>query len=133
MVAAQKHAFFNVIIAMLALVLFFILLPYLGAARSQGAFAVLSLLALGPLFYRRKRDATISDERDELLLLRAARAGFIVFWLLFVFGVLGTYWFVFRSQPTMPSTILPGILWGAWVLFILCHGISLLICYERAS
>jgi hypothetical protein len=129
MVAAQKHAVFNLIVASLALLGFVVLTPHFGVARAQGAFALLAFTGLGPLFYRRRGKRAVSDERDQMIFLRATQISFAVFWLLFVSGVLAAYTVLKDHEQSFSIDLLPLVLWLGWIVLLVCHAAAILTLY----
>ena len=61
MSAAQKHAWFNLVIVLLCVITVVALIPVLGVQRAQGGFGILGLLGLGPLFFRKRAGVVVSD------------------------------------------------------------------------
>jgi hypothetical protein len=130
-VPQQRYAIFNLLVALAALTLFAGLIPVIGPARAQAGFAVLSLSALGPLFFRRRTGEVISDERDRSIFLRATQLSFLVFWLLLVGGLMAA-WFLLRGKSAISVDALPLIVWlGAVALFV-CQSTCILILYRRS-
>ena len=54
MSAAQKHAWFNLTVITLTLLIVFTLIPFLGKG-ALGGFGLSGLLGLGPFFFRKRR------------------------------------------------------------------------------
>jgi hypothetical protein len=130
MVAQQRYAVFNLVIAGFALVLFLVLIPIIGMWRAQAAFAFLAFSALGPYFFRKRKGQIAGDERDQVIHLRAIQIGFGAFWLLFVGGIMSTYVYL-QHQATMSVEILPLMVWLGWIAFVLCQAVALLVLYRR--
>ena len=131
MLASERHALFNAIVASAALVLFAALIPSVGPVRAQAGFAVLGLTALGRIFYRRKEARIVTDERDQHIAMRALQIGFAVFWVIFVEGIVAAY-FIRRSSGMISISVLPFIVWMGWAVFQLAHSAALLILYRRS-
>ena len=83
MTAAQKLACFNLSVVVLTVVTVLILIPVLGPG-AQGGFGFLGLLGFGPLFFRRRRNEVVEDERDRAIQRRSVLIAYTVFWLAFV-------------------------------------------------
>ena len=131
MVAQERHALFNLIIALSALLIFATLIPILGPTKAQGAFGILGISGFGPLFLMRRRGKVIADERDQIINLRAMQASFAIFWVLFVAGMMATY-YIFQNRSTISIAILPLVLWLGWATLLICHSSILLLLYRRS-
>jgi hypothetical protein len=131
MVAYQRHAVFNLCVALLSLCAFGILIPILGPAKAQGAFGLLALTAIGPLFFRKRGGQTVADERDQMIFLRATQISFGFFWLLFVGGVMMLYYLP-GGSGTISRNLLPLLVWLGWIALLLCHATASLILYRRS-
>ena len=130
----QKVAWYNLGVLAAAVVIYGILVPFLGAVPALGAFGICGLWGLGILFYRRGRGEVLVDERDRLVSLRAQVAGLWVFWECFIAACMIT-WAVLRygkGQHTVPVEILPAMVFGAMIVFLLTHSIAVLAQYGRS-
>lgn len=132
MVAQQRHALFNLVGATAAVCFFLALLPKFGILRAQAGFSLLGITAFGPLFFRKGKGQVISDERDRALFLRATQIGFMVFWLLFVAGVMGAWAWAGGGKLVSVDVLALGV-WLAWALLLVCQGSILLLLYWRSS
>jgi peptidoglycan/LPS O-acetylase OafA/YrhL len=131
MVAQQRHALFNLSVALAALIFFVALIPLLGVLRAQGGFCLLGISALAPLFWRSRKGKTSFDERDRLIFLRATQIAFAIFWLLFVGGVLAAY-YSFRNRNALPINLLPLVIWLGWSILLITHSTALLVLYQKS-
>jgi hypothetical protein len=127
MVRQQRFALFNLIISVSALTAFAVLIPALGTRRAQAGFAVMALIALGPMLFRARAAEVSGDERDRAIHLRATQITAGILWLLFVSAMMASlYWFPAIRFADFASAVV----WlGAAALFI-CHSTCLLILYR---
>jgi hypothetical protein len=79
---AQRHAWYNLGVVVLTMVVVVALVPVMGRG-AQGGFGLLGLLGFGPLFYWRK-GGVVMDERDMEISRRSLLIAYVVFWLAFV-------------------------------------------------
>ena len=63
MVAQQRYATFNLIVAAAALAFFLALIPRCGPAKAQAAFGLLGFTGLTPLLMRKRKGQVVADER----------------------------------------------------------------------
>jgi hypothetical protein len=83
--ASQKFAWYTLAVVALTVVSVLLLIPLLGPG-AQGAFGLLGLLGFTPLFFRRRGDEVVQDERDVQIRQRSLTIAYSVFWVLFVLG-----------------------------------------------
>ena len=127
MVRQERYAIFNMIVAIAAVVLFAALIPAIGPKHAQGGFALMAVLALGPLFFRRRAGEIGGDERDRAIHLRATQITFALFWVIAVGGIVAAS---YRFPGARLGDFVTAIVWlGAATLFI-CHSTCLLILYR---
>ena len=127
MVRQERYAIFNIIVAIAAIILFSILIPAVGPLRAQSGFALMALLAFGPLFFRRRAAEIAGDERDRAIHLRATQITFMVFWSILAVGiVLASFWF----PGARLGDFVTSIVWLAAAVLYICHSICLLILYR---
>ena len=84
MSAAQRNAWFNLVVVLVSVALVIGLSMLMGWPKAIGGFATLGLLGFGPLFYRRRGRQAVVDERDASIQRRSIVLGYSVFWLAFV-------------------------------------------------
>jgi len=135
MTVQQKVAWFNLAVLAAAAVTYVALVPALGAQPALGSFGICGLWGLGFLFYRRRANQVLLDERDRLVSLRAQIAGLWIFWELFVAACMITwaalrFW---RNQNTVSVDVLPLLVGGGMVVFTLSHSVAILIQYGRSE
>ena len=128
MPAQLKHAWFDLIVAVGAVIAYLVLLMLFGPTRAFAALAVMSLSALGPLFYRRpKPGAVIADERDGLIHLRAMSIAWAALWLFLVAFCMLTWQF---SGDTIPAERFPQMLAIAWVVVQVSRSLAVVVQYR---
>jgi hypothetical protein len=79
----QKYAAFNLSVALVAIIAYFVLLPLIGPLRATGAFGLLGLCGIsGFLMYRQYRSGRfINDEREQQIWQRATLVAKSVIWV----------------------------------------------------
>ena len=73
----QKRAWLAIVMFAVTLIVFLILLPFIGAKAAWGAFGLFGLVGLGPAVFRDKPDeaGVTEDERDKAILHMATMVG----------------------------------------------------------
>ncbi|HEY2154825.1 MAG TPA: hypothetical protein VGH33_04300 [Isosphaeraceae bacterium] len=84
MSAAQRNAWFNLVVVLVSVALVIGLSVLVGWPKAIGGFGTLGLLGFGVLFYRRRGAQVVMDERDVSIQRRSIVLGYAVFWLAFV-------------------------------------------------
>ena len=104
------------------------------------AWAGLSFLALagigglGPLFFRNNPGPVQTDERDQQILLKAARAGFAMSYLLVGILCMGIWeWYKHKNAETISIEVLPMIWMGAALTAFFIHALAILILYGKGG
>jgi hypothetical protein len=79
----QKYAAFNLGVAIVAMVTYFALLPFIGPVRASGAFGLLGLCGLSAMLLYRRQDhgRVITDEREQQIWQRATLVAKAVIWV----------------------------------------------------
>jgi hypothetical protein len=134
MVVQQKVAWFNLAVLSTAVLTCIVLIPLIGLPAALGAFGICGLCGFVPLFYRRRSNGVLLDERDQFILRKANLAGLWTFWELFVAACMIT-WGVIRyvkHQETVPVDVLPILVLGGWLSFMFTQSIATLIQYGRS-
>jgi hypothetical protein len=131
MVAQQRYALFNLVIAFTALALFLALIPRFGPVRAQVAFGLLGITGFGPLFMWKRKGQIVSDERDQTIARSAIQITFAILWVLFIAGGWGTY-YIYRNHDAIPASLLPLGMWLAWILLLLSHSTTTLVLYRKS-
>ena len=131
----QKMAWFNLSVAILAVLVYCLLIPFVGPRGAMVAWAVGALWALTPLFYLRARRTSqvVLDERDQLVQLRANLATLVVVWSCLVLGCMGT-WAVLRyvkHQGMVSVEVLPGVVMAGMAIFMVTNSIAILAQYGQ--
>jgi len=116
MCQTQKAALFNLIVVVLTLAIVLALCPVLGRGAS-GGFGMLGLLGLGPLFFRKRPDQVISDERDQLIQRRSTILAYSVFWVALVGSAMLALAF-YGGDGAVPVPVIMNAVWLGLMLFI---------------
>jgi hypothetical protein len=112
MSATQKHAWYNLAVVGLTVVTVLALVPILGGTRAQGGLGLLGLLGLGPLFFRRRGEAVVEDERDRMIRRRSGLIAYSVFWLAFVGACMALPAFYGWDGSVPVAVVLSGVWYG---------------------
>jgi hypothetical protein len=129
MLPAQKQAWFFLAVLGLTTVVVVALIPFRGYG-ATGGFGFLGLTGLGPLFYRRKGERVVTDERDVQIQRRATLVAYTIFWLAFIAaGVLAP----FVYPECVPSRLVAASVWVAFMLFLAVLSVATLILYAREN
>jgi hypothetical protein len=91
-----------------------------------GTFALLAVLAIGPILFLPRKGQVTGDERDRAIHLRAIQITFGVFWLVFV-GALNALYFMGAHTPDL----LIQLVWFGAIAMVGCQSITVLILYRR--
>ena len=128
MVLQQRQAWFHLVVSGTSLILFLGLLPLVGMAGAQAAFAVLAVTWVAPFLFRKRGAA--EDERDRMIHLKSMQFTFGVLWLLMIGGVWGLY-YTYEAAGAVPTAYLPVIGWMMWIVFLLCQSGAQLVLYRK--
>lgn len=127
--AEQKRAWLVVITLIVCVVLFAVLMPFLGLAAAPVAFSLLGLNGFGVLIGRGEKE----DERDRSIARRATLGGAMASYLTFVLSLMGTWAVVYmlRGDSQISVHALPMIVMLGFVVFISVRAIAVLAYYRR--
>ena len=131
----QKMAWLIVGTFVAGLVLFFLLIPMLGIFPAFSGFGVCGIGGLGPLIFRKKckTDVVASDERSKIIGRKAALAGAMISYEVFLFTCMIT-WFIYyfgRGKELISVHALPLIVGAGGIAFFVSWSVALLILYGR--
>ena len=131
---AQKIAWFNLIVNLIALVLssiavavltFVVALPLRAALGGLGFTGIIGFTGLSPFLFRKAKGQVEFDERDHLYNSRAWFLGFCASYLLFVI-VCMTTWFIRGPKGTISANVLPLTVMGGFLALMLVHSLAIL-------
>jgi Predicted membrane protein (DUF2178) len=133
MTVTQRVHVFNLVVIILVVGLFGIAAPMIGFSQAGGILGFMGFLGFGLLFYwRRSKGEVLADERDRTILTNAFHIGFAIFWMLFVLGCVGA-WFFLGDKGAIPVRDLPTIMFLAWGIWQGAMSTAVLIQYRRAE
>jgi hypothetical protein len=132
MSAMQKFAWFNLAVIALTLVAVLSLLPFLGKG-ALGGFGFLGFLGFGPLFFRRKPGQVLTDERDQLILLRSWVLAYSLFWVVFVLAVVLLSPLVYGQDGAVPVWVIHISVFCGFLLVYALGSIAILVQYAGGS
>jgi hypothetical protein len=126
MSAAQRNAWFNLIVVLVSVAVVVGLSVLMGWPKAIGGFATLGLLGFGPLFYRRRGgQAVVVDERDASIQRRSIVIGYVVFWLAFVAACVSLP-MVYGERGTVPVwMVTSAVWWGVAIVYGVAAAASL--------
>jgi hypothetical protein len=130
MSAAQKFAWFNLMVVLLSLCAVVSLFPMIGAQRAQAGLAFLGLLGLSPFFLRRKKGQAVFDERDTLIQRRSVIAAYAAVWLV-LFGGIGLAALFYGVDGAVPVVVI--MVFSAYAVMVIyaVTSIATLVQYGR--
>ena len=131
MTASQKHACFNLSVVVLTVVTVLILIPVLGPG-AQGGFGFLGLLGFGPLFFRRRGNEVVEDERDRAIQRRSVLIAYTVFWLAFVAACVSLP-AVYGWKGSVPVAVVQSSVWCGLILVVGVMSVATLVQYRRGA
>jgi uncharacterized membrane protein len=126
--ASQKFAWYTLAVVALTVVSVLLLIPLLGPG-AQGAFGLLGLLGFTPLFFRRRGDEVVQDERDVQIRQRSLTIAYSVFWVLFVLGSM-TAPAVYGWSGSVPVSMVLGAVWCGLIVVQGVMALAILIQYR---
>lgn len=136
---SQKIAWFLITVLSVTIVLtlaaFGILYARFGmpvALAASGFMGLSGLAGFAPVIFKKDEGAVDFDERDKLINMRSALAGF-GFSFLFVGLACMVPFFVFGPQASMQVFWLPLIFGGAGITVYIVHSVAILVQYGRGG
>ena len=102
------------------------------ALAGLGFLGITGFGGLGPLIFRKDKDAVTCDERDKLINRRAALAGFGAAYMVVGLACMVPF-FVLGPNANISVTWLPMIFMGAGLSSFFTHSVAILIQYGRGK
>jgi len=132
MSAQQKHAWFNLVVAGMAILAYFALWPLIGPWRAMGAFGLLGFAGFNAFFYLKgkKSGRVVSDERDQAICAKAHTVAWSVIWVSIIAAFLVALRF-FGEDGSIPIRGLGMFLWWSFCAFLVVQSLATLILYAR--
>jgi hypothetical protein len=118
-----------------------ILLVYLEGPKFLHLFSFACSTILGGLMWlflfffnknRKGKKKTEFDERDQLILIRATLAAYVVLWLYFIAACLYA-WLSASPERSISVNVMPMVVVGGIVVFLVAQSITTLIQYGRGD
>ena len=132
MTAAQKYAWFNLLVIGGSGALIAVSYPWIGQ-RAFGWFGLLGFLGLDPLFFRKSEGQVVADERDHLIWSQATLAAFAAFWVVFALAASVVVPTIYGWDGALPVVYVALSVAGGTMLFLGVQSATILICYTQAS
>ena len=135
----QKISWLNIICCGVALVLsslsisiLYYLFGFPVASAGLGFLGIIGVTGLGSVIFKKDPGEVSYDERDHLINSKAARASFVLSYLIFILVCMGLWgYFKFQNVKTISIDILPMLVWPPFFTAILGHAIMILILYGK--
>ncbi len=133
MSAQQKHAWFNLIVAVISILGYLALWPFIGPWRAMGAFGLLGFAGFSAIFYLKSKTSgrVVSDERDQMISLKALAIAKSVVWVSLIAAFLVTLRF-FGEDGSIPVQGLSLVVWWSFCAFLVVQSLATLILYARS-
>ncbi len=135
----QKIAWFNLIVIVATIIVTATAIAaefHMRGYSAVGPFflGILVLLKFTPHLFKQpeSRSGVVSDERDELIVARAASYAWSAFWWLFV-GSCFLLWFIIGPENSVPTMALPLLALGAGLFHKVACSVAILIQYGRTN
>lgn len=132
----QKRAWLAIVMFAVTLIVFLILLPFIGAKAAWGAFGLFGLVGLGPAVFRDKPDeaGVTEDERDKAILHMATMVGGMTSYVAFVAACMSA-WFIYmwNGWEEIGINYLPFVTVCGLVTLFVARAVMILVLYERGG
>ena len=93
---------------------------------------IAGIAGLGPLIFKKDSGAFTCDERDRLINMKAARAGFAISYAVFGLLSMGIWeYYRHRSIETISIHILPILFMAAGITAFFTHALTIIILYGK--
>ena len=125
----QKRAWLAVGSGVVCLVLYVVLVPFLGPWVATAAFALFGLNGFGGLIGREQP----ADERDRTISRRATLGGAMASYMAFILGCMGTWFvaFAWQRREQIPVHLMGTITILCGVVFYFARSVAVLVLYGR--
>lgn len=130
MPTSQKHAWFNLVIVGVSVLVVLSLYPFIGW-RAHAGLGIIGLLGFGPIFFRKRKGKVVLDERDVQIQRRSALLGYSVFWVVFVIAASFMSVLFYGQEGSIPVPVVQVSVFYAMVLFVGVMSVATLIQYGR--
>jgi len=132
MTLQQKMAWYNLSVALLAIITYFALLPVLGPWRATGAFGILGFAGFSVFFYflEKRKGGVLGDERDQSINRQAYIIAKSSVWVVLfaAFGIMATY---MGDDGFVSVRSLGFVVWWIFAGYLVIYSVATLILYAR--
>jgi hypothetical protein len=120
------------ILSAMAITIFYFKIGFPRAWAGWGFMGISGIAGFAPIIFKKDPDPVEFDERDRLINLKAARAGFAISYGVFGLLCMGI-WECYRHQSieTISIHILPNLFMAAGITMFFTHALTILILYGR--
>ena len=133
----EKFAIFNISIALIAVILFFIIyltVDPVKTNRSWGAFGLIGFSVFGHMFFMRKKNAAdvIEDERDKSIKLKSNTGGYS-FALVYLILTSSLIYSCNLDSGVVPVHYVILLAWSGWAVYLMASSVIILVQYRRGT
>lgn len=130
----EKLAVFNLALAAIGILLFFLIWQTMGITKAYGGFAVFAFQVVGHLLYLRKKNTSdiVEDERDISIRLKSQTGSFSLVFVYFVIASLAIY-YTHLDAGVVSVDLFILFPWIAWPLKVIAFSIITLVQYRRGT
>ena len=129
--AVEKVAWTELTVSVVAAIVVLALYPWMGQA-ALGGFGLLGLLGLTPLFFRKRGNQVVRDERDVEIEKLSSWIGFGTGWTVMMISLVAiTMWHVHLKRDVSPG-LLSALIWTQFALCYAIKGATALVQYRGA-
>ena len=134
----QKLAWWNIIVITASIVVTTAIILIEIQTKGYSTFflwgiGILVLMRFNPFLFKKPKgqDTVVSDERDELIVKRAATVAYTTFWIVLVAFSMAIFWSTgMGPKSTVPAITLPLMVLGGGILMKLVGSVAILVQYS---
>lgn len=130
MPTSQKHAWFNLVVVGVSVLVVLSLYPFIGWG-AHGGLGILGLLGFGAIFFRKRKGKVVLDERDVQIQRRSKSFAYSVFWIVFVLAATFLSVLFYGQEGSVPVPVVQVSVFYAVVLLIGVMSVATLIQYGK--
>ncbi len=95
---------------------------------------IMALLKLNPFLFKKPKggNKVVSDERDKLIVKKAASFAYTTFWYVFFVASFLLWWFI-GPRNSVPTITLPLMIFGGAVFLKIVGSVAILVQYGRRN
>lgn len=128
----QKLAWFMLAVCVAVLIAYSSLLPFVGPSRALASFALMSAMAFGGTFYRKRPPRVNFDERDRAIHASAVKVSAGALYVYFI-ACCATMSQLRRDIGTVPVAWLDYVVWFGALILLGSWSIAALLLYRKEA